>query len=172
MYEETLEAKNYLQGKKPEQFAEIEHAFFKGCLKSLSIDLNNVDYHFSLANSAFQLTTYLGQKEVYMISTPPFNFFKKSMSKICFSLHWKDILTLQEILMQRSVKEHLELIRENPTASSGVLPPVETVCSRVPFWKVCSYGHPNVAAERYMTMDHSGAKIWFTKPMIRPFTTG
>jgi tetratricopeptide (TPR) repeat protein len=105
----------YLQGKKPDQFEQMKESFFSGCQRSISLDQSEDDYHFLLAQSAFQLTTYLGQKEIYAISVPPFQFFHEWGVKINFLFHWKDVLMMQEMLMQRAIDEHIELIRENPT---------------------------------------------------------
>lgn len=104
----------YFQEKKPDQFLEIKKDFFEGCKKIISLDLDDQDYHLSLANSAFQLTTYITQKQIYAFSIPPFKFLEETFLKISFWFHLKDMQMLQEFLMQQSIQEHIELIKKNP----------------------------------------------------------
>lgn len=105
----------YFQGKKPLQFKEIETNFYNECVKSLPIDATDDDYHLSLAHSMFQLATYIGQKQVYSLSVKPFSFLEDIFLVIGYHLHFKDILLMQEYLMHRSIKEHVELIKKKPT---------------------------------------------------------
>ncbi len=109
----------YFQGKKTNQFNEIKMTFFNECKKSLIFDMDKNEYHLSLANSAFQLTTYIRQKHVYAFHFPPFRFLEDTMLKISFFVHWRDILAMQELLMNSSIKEHITLILQTPTSLSA-----------------------------------------------------
>lgn len=104
----------YFQEKKPDQFLEIKKDFLDSCKKIISVDLDDQDYHLSLANSAFQLSTYITQKHVYAFSIPPFKFLEETFLKLSFWLHFKDMQMMQEFLMQQSVHEHIELIKNSP----------------------------------------------------------
>ena len=104
----------YFQGKKGEQFQEIQKQFFSILKRQMPIDISLLDYHLSIANAAFQLTTYLYQSETYTLSVPPFKFSKKFTVKMGFLLNWKDIQKMQEILMSVAIREHIQLIKIEP----------------------------------------------------------
>lgn len=105
----------YFQEKKPDQFVEIKKEFFESCKKIISFDLEDHDYHLSLANSAFQLSTYITQKHIYAFSIPPFQFLETAFLKLSYYLHYKDLQMMQELLMRESIQEHIELIKKTPT---------------------------------------------------------
>lgn len=105
----------YFQEKKPDQFVEIKKEFFEGCRKIISLDLDDHDYHLSLANSAHQLSAYIMQKQIYGFSIPPFKFLETTFLKLSFYLHYKDLQMMQELLMKESIQEHIELIKKRPT---------------------------------------------------------
>ncbi len=104
----------YFQGKKPIQFRELETNFYHACVRSIPVDIPEDDYHLSLAHSMFQLATYIGQKQVYSLSFKPFTFLEGIFIVIGYHLHFKDLLIMQELLMHRSIEEHVELIKKNP----------------------------------------------------------
>lgn len=109
----------YFQGKKPEQFREILKTFSLSSKKEIPIELDDEEYHLTLANNLFQLTTYIAQVEVYAISLPPFKFIEDLNVKMCFWLNWRDILLMQEMLMFESIREHIELVKLKPTSLSA-----------------------------------------------------
>ncbi len=104
----------YFQGKKPIQFRELETNFYHACVKCIPVDIPDDDYHLSLAHSMFQLATYIGQKQVYSLSFKPFTFLEGMFIFIGYHLHFKEMLIMQELLLHRSIKEHIELIKKNP----------------------------------------------------------
>lgn len=104
----------YFQGKKGQQFQEIQKQFFSTLKRQMPPDISLLDYHLSIANAAFQLTTYLYQSETYTLSVPPFRFSKKLTIKMGFLLNWKDIQKMQEILMSVAIREHIQLIKIEP----------------------------------------------------------
>ncbi len=104
----------YFQGKKGQEFQEIQKDFFSVLKKQMPVDISLLDYHLSIANSAFQLTTYLYQSETYTLSVPPFRFSEKLTVKLGFLLNWRDIQKMQEILMGMAIKEHMQLIKIEP----------------------------------------------------------
>ena len=105
----------YFQGKKPIQFKEIEKNFYNECVKSIPLEASDDDYHLSLGHSMFQLATYIGQKQVYSLSFKPFSFLNDFFLVIGYHMHFKDILMMQELLMIRSIQEHVMLIKKKPT---------------------------------------------------------
>ncbi len=105
----------YFQGKKPIQFKEIESNFYNECVKILPIDAEDDDYHLSLAHSMFQLATYINQRQVYSLSFKPFSLLEDLFLVIGYHLHFKDVLMMQELLLHRSIEEHIKLIMNKPT---------------------------------------------------------
>lgn len=105
----------YFQGKKPLQFKEIENHFYQSCVKSLPLETSDDDYHLSLAHSMFQLATFINQRQVYSLSFGPFSFLEDMSLAFGYHLHFKDMLMMQELLLHRSIKEHVELIKLRPT---------------------------------------------------------
>lgn len=105
----------YFQGKKLGQFSEIQKQFFSHLKRKMPENTSLLDYHLNIANAAFQLTTYLHQKETYILSLPPFRFSEKLMIKIGFLFNWRDMQRMQEMLMNVAIKEHVRLIKMEPT---------------------------------------------------------
>lgn len=105
----------YFQWKKPFQFKEIEKQFYQACAKSLPIDASDDETHLSLGHSMFQLATYVGQRQIYSLSFGSFSFLEDLFLVIGYHLHFKDLISMQELLMLRSIEEHIELIKKKPT---------------------------------------------------------
>jgi tetratricopeptide (TPR) repeat protein len=104
----------YFQGKKGEQFREIQRDYFALMKKEMPVEISLLDYHLNIANSAFQLTTYLYQSGTYTLSLPPFRFNERLTVHLGFLLNWRDIQKMQEILMSVAIKEHIQLIKTLP----------------------------------------------------------
>ncbi|MBM3201496.1 MAG: hypothetical protein FJZ56_03700 [Chlamydiae bacterium] len=104
----------YFQGKKAEQMQEIQREYFTLLKRQMSHDISLLDYHLNIANSAFQLTTFLYQSGTYTISLPPFRFNEKITVLLGFLLNWKDVQKMQEALMTVAIKEHIQLIKTLP----------------------------------------------------------
>jgi hypothetical protein len=105
----------YFQGKKPEQFSEIQKSFVQSCKKHIPIDLEDEDYHLSLASSISQLAALISQADIYSLSLPPFHFAEELSLKISYRLNWKDTVLMREKVMHQAIHEHIELIKLKPT---------------------------------------------------------
>jgi tetratricopeptide (TPR) repeat protein len=106
---------HYFQGKKPEQFLLLKKEFFQECQKHLPYSFEIEETHFTIANSALQCTALISDAKTYILSIPPFTFLEGALVKVGFLLHWKDLVYMQEILLERSIQEHVELIKLSPT---------------------------------------------------------
>jgi tetratricopeptide (TPR) repeat protein len=105
----------YFQGKKPEQFSEIKKSFVQSCKKHIPIDLDDEEYHLSLASSICQLASLISHAEIFALSLPPFHFVEEVSLKISYRLNWKDAMFMQEKIIHQAIHEHIELIKLKPT---------------------------------------------------------
>ena len=105
----------YFQGKKGEQFRELRTHFHNGCKKHIVPTLTEEEIHLAIAKNAFQLAATLGQKRIYALSLPPFEFFKEFLLKSRFLFHFKDVLMMQELLIQLSLDEYIAVLKSEPT---------------------------------------------------------
>lgn len=105
----------YFQGKKNEQFSDLKTQFIQSCKKHVTSSLSEEEVHLTIAKHAFQLAFSLGQKRIYALSLPPFEFFKDVLIKGRFLMHFKDVLTMQELLMQLSLDEYMHILKIEPT---------------------------------------------------------
>jgi len=105
----------YVVEKKTYRAATIRKEFFANLKKMITLDINPLEYHMNVANGTFQLTTLLYQKQAFALHLPPFHFNKSWATELIYYLNWKDILTMQELLMGAVIKEHIALIKQDPT---------------------------------------------------------
>ena len=69
-----------------------------------------------LANAVYRFAASLEEKEYTVLSSPlPLASLRRAMKKANFFLMWKDIITLRELLLLVSVRQHVDLIKERPT---------------------------------------------------------
>lgn len=106
----------YFQTKKPEQFLQLRTWFVLLCKQTLPQDMDDTEYHLSLANAVYRLASFMNKRENYsydiLKSIPSINLLIKKMS---FIIHWKDLHKMKEILLLVSINEHIELIKRQPT---------------------------------------------------------
>ncbi len=105
----------YFQGKKVEQFRELRANFLQSCKKHIVPSLTEEEIHLAIAKNSFQLAATLGQNRIYALSLPPFEFFKEFLLKSRFVFHFKDVLIMQELLIQLSLDEYIAVLRSEPT---------------------------------------------------------
>ncbi|MEN9343788.1 MAG: hypothetical protein RLZZ453_575 [Chlamydiota bacterium] len=92
----------YLQTKKPQDLADILTFFEKGNTSSLIESLSR------LLAALHQLEyTYYGSSTALV----------SLMQKFSAWIHWKDLHKMNEMILKKIIREHLRLIRENPTDS-------------------------------------------------------
>lgn len=105
----------YFQGKKQDQLKELRNHFLQSCQKRALPPLTEEEIHLAIAKNTFQLAASLGQKRIYALSLPPFEFFKEFLIKGRFLFHFKDVLTMQEILIQLSLDQYIAVLKSDPT---------------------------------------------------------
>ncbi|MCH9612366.1 MAG: hypothetical protein S4CHLAM102_08530 [Chlamydiia bacterium] len=105
----------YLQSKKPEQFRAIGQSYFQMCQKELSTELSMTDYYLALAKGTFQLSSYLHQKQTLLFPNSPIPVIRHLILKFAYLFHTFDLVQMQEILMQNAIRQHVTLIKEDPS---------------------------------------------------------
>ncbi len=106
----------YLQAKKPEQFIALRDRFLSKCQETLAKDLNDSEYHLSLAHASYHLSLLLDDQELYFYPlSKTFESFSNSMKKLSYLLHWRDAHIMKEILLLASIHRHIILIKKRPT---------------------------------------------------------
>ena|SRR3990167_8289245 len=105
----------YFQGKKIEELRKLQIHFLQACQKLALPTLTDEEIHLAIGKNAFQLAATLGQKRIYALSLPPFEFFKEFLIKGRFLLHFNDVLKMQELLIQLSLDEYIAVLKLEPT---------------------------------------------------------
>ncbi len=105
----------YFQVKKPQQFLEIHRAFVHGCHRTLATHQDLHAYHLSAAESLYKATDVLDRMECNYyrppIKWPTAQVLLRKFSIFC---HWKDVLSMKELLLTQAINEHIALIKEEP----------------------------------------------------------
>lgn len=93
----------------------VEKEFAIQVKNKLDPELNSLEYHLLLASASFRLTT-----QIYHIFTQPLRSIQKGAfdtlyRSLQFALGKEHLFFLQELLMHASIKEHLLLIKKDPS---------------------------------------------------------
>lgn len=105
----------YLQTKKPEQFIELRDDFLHSCQNLMRDQEGIPEYHLALANALSKCSAYLQGAEQNFYPVLSFRRVNDSLSRqLSCCLHWKDVLRMRELLLLRSVEEHLKLVKCEP----------------------------------------------------------
>lgn len=102
----------YFQTKKPEEFLRLRNWFLKMCREELPSQIEQIDYHLSIANAAYRFASHLSQEETPGLNMGPVNLLMKRFSNHCLQ---KDIHKMKEILLFVSINEHIQVIKNTPT---------------------------------------------------------
>ncbi len=106
----------YFQTKKPGQLIEIRNWFMGLCKKGLPSQINQIDYHLSLANAAYIFSTLLSDHDSNRSAQSSSSLsLNKLLRKITQLYCQKDMHKMQEILAFVSINEHIHLIKNSPT---------------------------------------------------------
>lgn len=104
----------YFQVKKPQQLLEASQIF----LNSSRHDLQNQElntYHLSVAHAIYRTAEALDKLECHYYHLPFHSpTIQTLLRKFSIFCHWKDVLTMKELLLQEAISEHVALIKEEP----------------------------------------------------------
>lgn len=107
----------YFKTKRPEQMHYLTHRFVNACQVLLNYQAGVPEHHLALANASLKMAKSLEGRENLLYPMPKFLFFLAKPLEI-FSAWWhaEDVHTIREILLQISIKEHIELVKCEPTS--------------------------------------------------------
>jgi tetratricopeptide (TPR) repeat protein len=74
------------------------------------------EYHLTLANALSKFSSYMNEME-YAYYRPPewLEVFTPAMEKFSCWSFWKDVFSMRECLLTRSIEEHIRLVKCEPT---------------------------------------------------------
>ena len=102
---------SYLQTKKPQQLSDLGQSFIFSCKNSLSSGDSLL-----LTHAIYRTINHLDQLEAEYYVLPflgeTVNQLLKKFSIYC---HWRDVLTLKELLLFEAIAEHIALVKREPT---------------------------------------------------------
>lgn len=105
-------------------FSSCKHLFFQELVKTyldktktkLNYSFGVTTHHLALAKACTMLAETLYAKEYQYYPPPPFlKRISRIAEKLSCILHWKDLFITRELLLNAVVKEHLALIKIDPT---------------------------------------------------------
>jgi tetratricopeptide (TPR) repeat protein len=106
----------YLQAKKPEQLFQIRQGFLEAAKQALPFEEGSSESHLFLSHALYRLVHKLQNQEYTYYKLPPsFQTLGPLMEKFSVWVHWRDLHQMKEILLQLIVKEHVEMVKNEPT---------------------------------------------------------
>lgn len=106
----------YFQTKRPEQILYLVNRYANACQVLLSYQIGVPEHHLALANAYLKLAKVLEGKEDNLYPAPRWlDFLSRPLKKISSWWHWEDVQSIRETLLQKSVYEHIELVKCEPT---------------------------------------------------------
>lgn len=107
----------YFQAKRPEQMDYLIHRYVSACQVLLNYQIGVPEHHLALANACIKLAKMLEGKEKRLYPVPGWlHFFSSLSEKLSVWWHWEGVHELREKLLRRSIYEHIELVKCEPTS--------------------------------------------------------
>lgn len=105
----------YFQIRKSQQFIEIRNSFLQIYINSCQLHSDQPGYHLAIATGLEKLANCLYQNHyISKKVTSPQNKQKFTEKYLSFLLK-RDVISMQKLLLFESIKEHIALIKEEPT---------------------------------------------------------
>jgi tetratricopeptide (TPR) repeat protein len=108
--------KFYFQAKKPEQLHQLQDTYLSTCQEAIPFEKGQAEYHLSMTHAIYQFVSHLQHKEPNYYRLPKLcNAFTPVVEKFSIWNHWKDVHDMKEMLLLSAVREHIHLIKAEPT---------------------------------------------------------
>ncbi len=106
----------YFQAKKPEQFLALRNQYIQACKDLIDYQEGIPEHHLALAHATSKLAGALHKKQ-YGYYKPPHWMASLAPALETFSCwwHWNDVHDMRELLWSASIKEHIKVIKVEPT---------------------------------------------------------
>lgn len=108
--------KLYFQTKKPEAISALCEEYLNQCKEVIGYQEGIPEHHLALGAAAHRFVGALHEKEYHYY--PPPEWLKSltpTMEKFSAFCHWKDLHKIKEMLLLRSVEEHIKVVKCEPT---------------------------------------------------------
>lgn len=105
----------YFQIRKSQQFIAIKNSFLHIYMNICNLHPDQIGYHLAVSEGVEKLATCLGQTHYIIKKSDSAQTRQKLMHKYLSFLLKRDILSMQKVLLFESVKEHITLIKKEPT---------------------------------------------------------
>jgi tetratricopeptide (TPR) repeat protein len=106
----------YFRTQRPEQMHYLVSRYISACQVLLNYQKGVPEHHLALANACLKLAKMLEGKEDELYHLPRWlAFLSKNVEHISAWWHWEDVHAIREILLQKSIEEHIELVKCEPT---------------------------------------------------------
>lgn len=106
----------YFRSKRPEEIYFLVGRFTAACQVLLNYQKGVPEHHLAIANACLKLAKSLEGLENSLYPMPPWlSFLTKPVEKISSWWHWEDVHIIREVLLEKSVQEHIELVKCEPT---------------------------------------------------------
>ncbi|MBA3958575.1 MAG: hypothetical protein H0X51_09335 [Parachlamydiaceae bacterium] len=107
----------YFQTRKPEQFEELKDLYVSACKTHIQYDTKTPEHHLELAHACAKLAGSLQNREANLYQPPEWlKWLTPYLGRISSWCHWYDVHHMQEILHQEAIKEHINLVKREPTS--------------------------------------------------------
>lgn len=106
----------YAQTRKAEKLMGLNTDFINACRHALQSDLEEGERHIMIAVACCKLAAELHAKEYRIYNCPGWCvFLGSSFEKMNCWWFWEDVHFMKELLLQKCVNEHIQLVRMQPT---------------------------------------------------------
>jgi tetratricopeptide (TPR) repeat protein len=107
----------YIQARKPEQITEIKERFVSACKSLINFQEGMPEHHMAVSAACCKLANRFHARE-YSYYRPPrlLATLAPMLEKYSCWCHWQNLQMMKELLLQESVKEHIQLIRSQPVS--------------------------------------------------------
>lgn len=107
----------YFQAQKTEKFHLLKDQYIHACRNVLHYQEGQIEHHMGLANACNKLAAALQGKEyTYYRWFKKFSFIVPTVEKWSCWWHWLDVHKMKELLLTQSVKEHIQMVKSEPTS--------------------------------------------------------
>lgn len=106
----------YFRTKRPEQMHYLVNRYITACQVLLNYQQGVPEHHLALANACLKMAKCMEGKETALYPLPRWlGLIAKPLEKISSWWHWEDVHAIRELLVQKSIHEHIELVKCEPT---------------------------------------------------------
>lgn len=107
----------YYQAKKGEQYEEFISKYTRGCHELIGFREGIPEHHIALANGYSRLARELSGRQTHLFYSPRWlNSLHASIERVSDSCFWNDVFLMREALFEKSIQEHVKLVKSEPTS--------------------------------------------------------